>query len=218
MSHCKICFSKINRLSWANVFQKEPICHACSKSLKPVFYEFQLGEVKGLAIYEYDETIRSLLYQFKGLYDIELKDVFLSKFQLYLRMKYRKFTLVPAPSNLESEKERGFNHVKEMFSGLKLPFMSLFYKKIEYKQSDLNYFERQEVREKIGIKVDVSLENKNILLIDDLMTTGSTLKAMINLLKPYKPKRIAILVMSHTLDPHKKDIKDENKPRLFTLI
>jgi competence protein ComFC len=183
-----------------------------------MFYKFELDGVKGLAIYEYDETIRSLLYQFKGLYDIELKDVFLSKFQFYLRMKYRKFTLVPAPSNLDSEKERGFNHVKEMFSGLSLPFMDLFYKKIDYKQSDLNYYERQEVKEKIGIRVDVSLENKNILLVDDLMTTGSTLKAMINLLKPYKPKSVAILIMSHTLDPHKKDEKEENKPRLFTLI
>ena len=218
MLHCKICFTQINRLSWSNVFQKVPLCYSCSKSLKPMFYKFELDGVKGLAIYEYDETIRSLLYQFKGLYDLELKDVFLSKFQFYLRMKYRKFKLVPAPSNFDSEKERGFNHVKEMFSGLGLPFMDLFYKKIDYKQSDLNYFERQEVKEKIGIKVDVSLENKNILLIDDFMTTGSTLKAMINLLKPYKPKSVAILIMSHTLDPHKKDEKEENKPRLFTLI
>ena len=77
MPYCKICFKKIRRVNWSNLFFKTPICNDCRKKLTPKFFEFQLEGVKGTAIFDYDETIRSLLFQFKGQYDIELANIFL---------------------------------------------------------------------------------------------------------------------------------------------
>ena len=42
------------------------------------------------------------------------------------------------------------------------------------------------------------LFNKKILLVDDVYTTGSTMKAAIDLVKQLHPKKIKVLVISKT--------------------
>lgn len=48
------------------------VCDMCFQKYQAKFIEFKIDKVKGIAIYEYDESIRELIYQFKGCYDIEL--------------------------------------------------------------------------------------------------------------------------------------------------
>ena len=40
---------------------------------------------------------------------------------------------------------------------------------------------------------------KNILIVDDVFTTGSTIRAAIDLVKQAKPKNIKVLVMAKTV-------------------
>ena len=42
------------------------------------------------------------------------------------------------------------------------------------------------------------MKNKKILLVDDVLTTGSTMKACINLLKNNQVKKLNFLAMSYT--------------------
>lgn len=158
----------------------------------------KFDNVNVLSIFEYDEAIKSVLFQIKGLGDISLASNMLEKFCAYLKIRYHGYYLVPAPSVKESDVIRGFNHVEEIFKPLKLEFLCIVTKRLEFKQSDLSYVERQNVGKKLDIKDGKKVEGKKILIVDDLKTTGATIRAMINLIKPYKPKKIEVLTLAFT--------------------
>lgn len=111
--------------------------------------------------------------------------------------------MVPLPSSKESDDERGFNHVEEIFNTLGLPFNKVLYKKFHHKQSDGHFKDRINVNKVIGIENGKSLTDKKILIVDDVCTTGSSIRCAIKLVEEYKPKDIKILVVS------KRDFSDE---------
>lgn len=168
---------------------------------KPVLKQFDAFGYKGYFVYHYSDKIKEVLYQFKGCFDYELANTFFDYFRIFLHFKYRGYIIVPAPSNAEADKTRGFNHVVEMFRCLKLPIEQCIKKTKNIKQADLSAHERQNIKNYLEIE-DVNLSNKKVLIVDDVYTTGSTIKAMIDLLKTKNPKRIKVLVMSKTKDIH----------------
>lgn len=197
---CKICFKEFTKENFFTFVSKScDICPNCQKLLNPKFIKFEVLGIKAISIYEYDENIKNFLYLFKGCYDIELKHIFLEKFKNELHLKFKNYLAIPAPSNKKEDKDREFNHVVEIFKELNIPIYQIFEKKNEYKQAKSNYLQRQESSKLITLSKRPNLENKNILLVDDVFTTGSTMKSMINLIKQLKPKRIKILVISKTI-------------------
>ena len=166
---------------------------------KPKLNKFTIGKIKCFYVYDYDEEVQKNLYQFKGCFDYELAGVFLDYFRPYFIMKYFNYIMVPAPSSKEADKERGFNHVVEMFKPLKLKMLPCIEKTQDIKQSSLKATDRAKVKDRLKIN-DVDLKGKRILIVDDVYTTGSTVKAMIELIKTKNPKSIKVLVMSKTKD------------------
>ena len=197
---CKICFKPIEETSIHSLLYKDAkICHHCFLNFKPKLNSLKIGDIDGFYIYNYDEEIQKNLYQFKGCFDYELAGVFLDYFRTYLRLKYFGYVLVPAPSSVEADNERGFNHVVEIFKTLHLQMNCCIKKTKSMKQSDLSASERHKIKDYLTIdNVDFSL--KKILIVDDVYTTGSTVRAMIDLLKTKNPKKIKVLVMSKTKD------------------
>ena len=160
-----------------------------------------IDDIHGYYLYDYDNIVKEKLYQFKGCFDIELANIFLDYFKFYFKLKYFGYILIPAPSTKQSDEERGFNHVHKMFECLKLKMIDCIYKTEDFKQSDLSFEERKEVGKKFAIS-DVNLTKKRLLIVDDVYTSGSTVRAIIELLKTKNPKKIKVLVMSKTIDPH----------------
>ena len=205
-NYCKICFKKITDYSLYNLINKRNIlCEECFNKLKAKFINFSINNVKGLAIYEYDENIKDLIYKYKGCYDYELKDVFLSRYINYLRIMYRGYVIVPAPSYHLDDERRGFNHVVEIFKALKLKIMPIITKTKQHKQSDHSAKGRMDITNVLSIDENANLKDKNILLVDDIFTTGSTLFSCIELLKPFHPKKIEILVIAKTKKKTKRE-------------
>ena len=196
---CKICFKKIADYSLYNLINKNNIlCEECFSKMKAQFNSFSIDNVQGLAIYDYDETIKELIYKFKGCYDYELKDVFLSRYLQYLRFMYRGYVMIPAPSYYLDDERRGFNHVVEIFKPLKLEILPIISKNQAHKQSDHSAKGRMDITHVLEIDKNVSLKGKNILLVDDIFTTGSTIFSCLQLIKKLHPKRIQILVVAKT--------------------
>lgn len=195
---CKICFKNIEDNSFHCLLNFETkICRDCFNKFKVEFSHFKISNKDVLSLYEYDEFMQSMLYQFKGCFDYELKDIFLEYFLYYLKIKYHNYIIVPAPSYIKSDEIRGFNHVEEIYKCLHLEMNKCIHKTMDFKQSDYHKDEREKVDKKLCID-DVNLCNKKVLIVDDVCTTGSTIKAMIKLLNSKNPKQIKVLILSHT--------------------
>ena len=200
MKVCKICLNELTVDELDNLFSyihpSLDICSTCLSSLKIVFKTFSFLGVEATYIYEYDDKIRNLLFLFKGRGDYALKDIFIEPVKRELKEKFKGYVIVPIPSSKNHEKERGFSHVKEMFELLGLPYLEILEKREEIKQSSLSRKKRWENRTNIVYNGHRIKENLKILLVDDVMTTGATLTASIQIVKKFKPKIIKILLMS----------------------
>ena len=201
---CKICFNPIEQNSFHSLlFKNVTICHNCLIKLQPVLQTFYVDGVECFFIYFYNEKVKELLYQFKGCKDYELESIFLEYYLPYLNLKFKDYVMVPAPSTKESDIERGFNHVEEIFKNLNLKMIKCVYKTKQVKQADLTTEERKKISQFLQMD-DVDLSGKKILLVDDVYTTGSTIKAMIKLCKEKGAKTIKVLLMSKTIDLEKR--------------
>ncbi len=196
---CKICFNEIKNENIADLILNNVfLCEKCRKSLEPKFIRFMVNDTQALSIYNYDDKIRELLYQFKGCYDIELKDVFLSDFIDYLKIKYYGYVAIPAPSYILHDEKRSFNHVDELINVIGLPKLKAFTKIKDIKQANSNKRERSNVKNIIKMSDKINVKGMNVLLVDDVFTTGATMRTMLNLIKTKEPKTIKILVLSKT--------------------
>ena len=203
---CKICFKKIGDYSLYNLVRKDNLlCEECFSKFQAKFIHFKVGNVNGISIYEYTDYLKELIYKFKGCSDYELKDVFLYRYLTYLKLKYKGFYVIYVPSYHIDDERRGFNHVKAIFESLKLKELPILKKKIAHKQSDQTFKERRNIKDVITLDKNESLKGKKILIVDDIMTTGSTLLTSVELLKTLNPKKIEILVVAKT----KKKKKEE---------
>ena len=93
----------------------------------------------------------------------------------------------------KSEKERRFNHLEEIFKSLKMPIIKCFQKCCEWKQSDKKLSERANIQK--VIKIDKSLLKgvKRVLIVDDVLTSGSTIRTMIKQIPSNIDKKVLVL-------------------------
>ena len=194
---CKICFKEIKNNNLFDIFNNNHLfCNDCLSKLVPIFYHFKEDKIDCLALYKYDELVQSYLYQIKGCYDIELSPIFLSRYYRELSIYFSGYTIVPVPSWKDDDEIREFNHVEEIYKCLKLPFKKCLYKCEKYKQSDQNKDGRKQISNIIKMSHTEDLTKIHILLVDDVYTTGNTIRTCINLLKNAGAKKIKVLLIA----------------------
>lgn len=176
------------------------LCLKCFNKLKKIYQKFDINGHDCLALYEYDGMMKSLIFQFKGCYDFELKDIFLERFHNFLKLKYHDYYLIPVPSSVEDDRARGFNHVDEVFKTMNLPIIYCIKKTQKMKQSDKSAEERKGISKFLKLEDGINLTSKKLLIVDDIHTTGSTLKACFELLEKCHPSKISALVLCKTRD------------------
>ena len=166
--------------------------------MEPRYISFKVGPYDGLAIYDYNPFIRKLIYQYKGCFDYELFNVFFNCLCSELRIKYLNHLIVPIPSYRKDDEERGFNHVIEIFNKIGLKVIDILEKTEKHKQATSTVNSRKEVYKVLALKERIDLKNKCILMVDDIYTTGSTMKSAINIIEKLNPKSIKVLVIAKT--------------------
>ena len=197
--NCLICFKKVNITDFCRLFNAEiPICQACQTEMEPKFISFSVDGHKATSIYDYNPFIRKLIYQYKGCYDYELHKVFLDRYAKEIKLRYFDYVVIPIPSYKNEDEERGFNHVVETFKSLGINMLNIIEKTEKHKQAVSTFNQRKEVYKYLELNRHPDLSKKKVLIVDDVYTTGSTMKAAIHLVEKLNPKKIDVLVVAKT--------------------
>ena len=186
------------------------VCSNCQNELDPKFVSFNVNGYKGLSIYEYTPFIKNLIYLYKGCFDYELKEVFINLFYKELKGRFSGYKVVPIPSYVEDDNKRGFNHVVEICKILGLEILPIIEKTAHHKQADRTAIERAEIHKYLVLKEHPNLAKSKILIVDDIYTTGATMKAAINLVEKLNPKEIRVFVLAKTNDKFYKKVNSNN--------
>ena len=114
--------------------------------------------------------------------------------------------VIPVPLHAEKLKRRGFNQVDRIFSpwakahGLHYADILIRTKKTK-SQYSLNPSERSiNLHAAFALKKDISVANAKCLLLDDIFTTGSTLKNCAKVLKEHGARSVSGLVLASNAD------------------
>ena len=197
--NCLICFKKVNITDFCRLFNgKIPICQACQTEMEPKFIKFRVDNHKATSLYDYNSFIRKLIYQYKGCYDYELHQVFLDRYAKEIKLRYFDRVIIPIPSYQNEDEQRGFNHVVETFKSIGLNMLNILEKTEKHKQAISSFKQRKEVYKYLELKSYPDLSKKKVLIVDDVYTTGSTMKSAIHLIEKLNPKKIDVLVVAKT--------------------
>lgn len=203
-----ICEDCRSRMPWI----QEKACIKCGKSLPSWYFPDKCSDctqntheyTKGFSCVEYDDTVRQMVIDFKyhgkAYYAKSIAEIMYDKFQsMNLNIDY----IIPVPLHSDREKERGFNQ-----SFLLAKHLSNW-TNIQVKKDILYRCRHTESQNKLPLKKRKKnlsgafkvLENgyllrKNILLIDDVYTTGNTVDACAKELIGQGAKNVYILTFA----------------------
>lgn len=178
-------------------FPTRVICHRCYQQFEWQHAWFKIDLYDGESLFLYGDFFQARLRQYKTFYDLELAPTFLHYHRYYLKMKYHGYTIIPAPSHVDMIALRGFQHLHEMAKIIGLPIQDLFSKTTAVKQSQRSLKERPMILQHLTLMPNAKIPKK-VLLFDDVVTTGSTLRAMLHPLKHVPNIKIKILILAHT--------------------
>jgi ComF family protein len=113
--------------------------------------------------------------------------------------------IIPVPLHKNKLKTRGYNQVsyfgKSIAKSLNIPFNETILTRVSYTKTQTKKirFDRwNNVQELFFVEDQKALENKHILLIDDIITTGATLEACCKAFEKTKNLKISIACMAYT--------------------
>lgn len=93
------------------------VCPDCLKNFKLHKHVYNIDGTPLYVLYEYNEFLERLFFQYKEQKDIVLKDVFLNQ-HMYLKKHFKKFCVCGLCSADAKRMERGFEATIEIYSTL----------------------------------------------------------------------------------------------------
>lgn len=175
-------------------------CHSCSG--QQIYFD------RVVSVFDYKGLGQQLIHDYKihnrlslsGLLSDLLVDTVLNDKQYVM-----PDILLAVPAHTGSVAERGFSPAGELArltaKRLKINYhLDLLWRiKESAKQSTLNYQQRQTAQLFSYACDQLRLKNKNVVVIDDVMTTGATLNAIANILKQAGASSVHCWVLARTL-------------------
>lgn len=207
---CLLCRQKIQPLP-------KPLCIKCARPI-PLYEPFTSCSScrserphydRGFALVEYDESTKSIFHQIK----FEKKPWLFEIYQELLKNSLPSLgfgdyeMIVPVPLDGGRERKRGFNQalivakmIKQTQPADDLPIRKLIKKtKKTVPQSQLRRNQRlNNLNGAFRLDGSESISGSNILLIDDIFTTGSTVNECARILKEHGAQRVDFFTIARS--------------------
>ena len=179
--------------------ERQLLCMDCSLKLKQQKIAFMLDGVEVISFVEYDENISRLMILYKEHCDEALAPIFFNRWKRHIVKKYKGYICIPLPSSSEKVTQRGFHHLHRMIESIDLEMADVLVKSKNVKQARLSKEDRKHIDMIFEIRKDIEFSFENVVLMDDVCTTGASLKAAIARLRPYCKNIRAITFSYHPL-------------------
>lgn len=127
------------------------------------------------ALYEYNDAMHDFFQKYKFNGNFRLRKIFQK--EMIEKLKNTSEVIVPIPISKSTLKDRGFNQVIGLIEGIDY-FECLEVLKQKQEQSKKNRQERLKTKQSFSL-VKENLKNitgKKVILLDDIYTTGVTLR------------------------------------------
>ena len=191
---CSYCHSKLDREGY--------ICSKCLEKLKKE--TFLKNKDDFYYVYIYEKAIRQIIsdYKLRNRKDLARDLAFLIKKPIFQLIEREKIdTIIPVPISEEREIERGFNQIEYL-----LDCLDIKYQKIERIKNTKHMYalkdnKKREKNVEKAFKNNLNLENKNVLIVDDIVTSGATINSICEELRKDN-KNINIKIFSIAIARH----------------
>ena len=199
----KISHIKENRCEHCGriTYAKVPFCDSCKTQ--------NLNFDKARSLYEYKEPISYLIQNFKYDNCRYLARIFAGElYSLYQEEGFELDVITFVPMHEERLVKRGYNQsqllAEELSNLVGAPLINALTKTVETeRQANLNLQERRK-NLKGSFKADKKqVKDKSVLLVDDVLTTGSTVDVISELLKKAGAKSVYVLTIASVQKDYK---------------
>lgn len=180
MNYCPFCNEELE--------EKDAYCSSCKANIELIHKRFYINGYESLeSIVYYNDFFREHLFNYKFGINKKYLPAFAAIFEEEIKrlMKDNKIDYITSvPMNKDKLKKKGFDHMREILKLIAkdMDLEMYSYEKAEVKDMHkLSFSERTNIR---GIfKKGTDVNNKNILIIDDIITTGTTMKDSLRAMK-----------------------------------
>ena len=189
--HCATCAVPISSISLE--------CRNCARE-QPVYDET-------ITAYAFEEPLRTLLHRYKYQGALHLRSVFVRLMaEAYAKRRHdtiKTQCLIPVPLHAKKLRARGFNQASEFAAALGEQFAIPYHfqyctRRIaaESQASSTALQRRQNLLNAFNVK---PLPYKHVTLVDDVVTTGSTVNALAKILKKQGVERVSVWCCARTV-------------------
>ncbi|KIL23886.1 ComF family protein [Bacillus pumilus] len=149
--------------------------------------------VKNRSVYAYNDLMKEVLSRFKFRGDTALAELFKQDVQVVFKRSFsiKEPVLIPIPLSKERLKERGFNQSVILASLIGEPILQPLVKIHQTKQSKKKKNERLDQKGMFQIKQTDAIVQRDVILIDDIYTTGATIYDAARILKEAGAKSVS---------------------------